>query len=181
MVYCFLAAGFEEMEAACTVDLLRKAGLSVTVVSLEKTKVVAGMTGLSVVADVLFEELDYRDADMLVLPGGMPGVTNMAAHGGLCRLLQRAEDRKLWIAAICAAPMLLDQLGLLDGVRATVSPGFAAELRCAQYLDKRVIIDGRIITSQGPGTSIEFAVALIGCLLGSEAAQQVKKEILAAF
>lgn len=181
MVYCFLATGFEETEAACTVDLLRKAGLSVTVVSLERTKAVTGMTGLPIVADALFEERDYLDADMLVLPGGVPGVTNMAAHEGLCRLLRQAEDRTLWIAAICAAPVLLDQLGLLDGVRATVSPSFVAELKCARYVNGRVVTDGHIVTSQGPGTSIEFAVELITCLLGQETARQMKKEILAAF
>lgn len=181
MVYCFLATGFEETEAACTVDLLRKAGVSVTVVSLEETKAVAGMTGLPIVADALFGERDYLDADMLVLPGGIPGVTNMAAHEGLCSLLRQAENRRLWVAAICAAPMLLDQLGLLEGARATVSPGFAAELKCARYVNERVVTDGHIVTSQSPGTSIEFAVALIACLLGREAAQQVKKEILAAF
>ena len=177
-VLLFLADGFEEIEALATVDVLRRAGVQVTTVSINPAGLVTGAHGISVMADVLFEQVRYADADMLVLPGGMPGAANLDAHEGLRRLITAHAEAGKWLAAICAAPMVYGHMGLLDGRKATCYPGFEGELDGAAYTAAPVEKDGNIITGKGPAVVLPFAYALAEVLVGEEIVAQVKAGML---
>lgn len=177
-VCVFLADGFEEIEGLTVVDLLRRAGVQVTTVSVEDTCAIHGAHGIDVQADKLFEEMNYEGQDMLVLPGGMPGTLNLGNHEGLkCILNQFYRERK-FIAAICAAPSLLGKYGFLKGRRATSYPGFEEALLGAQYTEDDVAVSDFIITSRGLGTAIPFSLTLIEQLIGSEKAKEIGKSII---
>lgn len=174
----FTADGFEEIEGLTVVDLLRRAGAEVLMVSVGEGLTVKGAHNIELKADVLFDDACYEDADILVLPGGMPGTLNLRNHQKLCVLLEKfaAKDKK--IAAICAAPMVLGELGLLKGKRATCYPGFEDKLIEAEVCTERVVRDGNIITSRGLGTAIPFALELISQLYGKEKAEEIKKSVI---
>lgn len=181
MIYVHLAKGFEEIEALTCVDLLRRAGLPVETVSCDPARTVTGSHGISVEADTLFVSADYDGAEMIVLPGGMPGTTNLRAHEKLCQKIREfaaAEDKK--VAAICAAPMILGQLGLLEGKKATIYPGMEEELKGAIVAgeDEKVVTDGNIMTSKGPGTAMDFALAIIKWVAGDEKYEEVKNGLI---
>lgn len=177
-VLLFLADGFEEIEALATVDVLRRAGVQVTTVSINPAGLVTGAHGIPVMADVLFEQVRYADADMLVLPGGMPGAANLDAHEGLRRLITAHAEAGKWLAAICAAPMVYGHMGLLSGRKATCYPGFEGELAGAAYTAAPVEKDGNIITGKGPAVVLPFAYALAEVLVGGEIVAQVKAGML---
>lgn len=177
-VLLFLADGFEEIEALATVDVLRRAGVQVTTVSINPAGLVTGAHGIPVMADVLFEQAQYADADMLILPGGMPGAANLDAHEGLRRLITAHAEAGKWLAAICAAPMVYGHMGLLDGRKATCYPGFEGELAGAAYTATPVEKDGNIITGKGPAVVLPFAYALAEVLVGEEIVAQVKAGML---
>lgn len=177
-VLLFLADGFEEIEALATVDVLRRAGVQVTTVSINPTGLVTGAHGIPVMADVLFEQAQYADADMLVLPGGMPGAANLDAHEGLRRLITAHAEAGKWLAAICAAPMVYGHMGLLSGRKATCYPGFEGELDGAAYTAAPVEKDGNIITGKGPAVVLPFAYTLAEVLVGEEIVAQVKAGML---
>lgn len=174
----FLADGFEEIEGLTVVDLLRRAGVEVTTVSITKDKVIQGAHVIDVIADVLFEEMDYEAQDMLVLPGGMPGTLHLGAHAGLKELLEQFYAKEKYIGAICAAPSVLGKYGFLNGRRATCYPGFEEALRGAEYVKEPVVVSDFIITSRGMGTAIDFALALIEKLEGKEKADRIGKSII---
>lgn len=176
--YVFLADGFEEVEALATVDILRRSGVQVTTVSVHPTDVVTGAHGVSVVADSLFVGHAYAEADMLVLPGGMPGAANLDAHEGVCAALKAHAEAGKWLGAICAAPMVFGHLGLLAGKKATCYPGFESHLEGAEYTASPVEVDGNIITGKGPAAVFPFAYALAGALVGDEVVAQVKAGML---
>lgn len=178
MVYVFLADGFEEIEGLTVVDLLRRAGIEVRTVSVEAGREICGSHGIKLLADTLFAENDYEDAELLVLPGGMPGTLHLKAHAGLAELLKRhcAAGRKA--AAICAAPSVLGELGLLNGKKAVCYPGFEDSLLGAEVLFDKVVKDGNITTSRGMGTAIDFALSLIEQLIDAEMRGKVTKSIL---
>ena len=142
-VIIFLAEGFEEIEAISIIDVLRRAEVSVTTVSISKDKQVKGAHNVPVVADKLFDEVDFASYDMIVLPGGMPGAKNLQEHEGVRKQIEAFEKDKQ-IGAICAAPMILGGMGLLKGKRATCYPGFEAELIEAKITDEAVTVDGNI-------------------------------------
>ena len=177
-VCVFTADGFEEIEGLTVVDLLRRAGAEVLMVSVGEGLTVRGSHDIELKADVLFEEAEYGDADILVLPGGMPGTLNLRNHEKLCALLKEfaAKDKK--IAAICAAPMILGELGILKGKRATCYPGFEEKLFGAEVCTERVVRDGNLTTSRGLGTAISFALELISQLYGEEKAEEIKKSVI---
>lgn len=177
-VYVFLADGFEEIEALATVDVLRRAGVKVTTVSINPAEVVTGAHGVPVVADVLFDDAALADADLLVLPGGMPGAANLDAHEGVCAALKAQAESGKCLAAICAAPMVLGHLSLLVGKKATCYPGFEGELDGAEYTAAPVEKDGNIITGKGPAVVLPFAYALAETLVGGEVVAQVKAGML---
>lgn len=176
-----LADGFEEIEAISVVDILRRAEIPVEMVSIMGKKEVVGAHQIKVTADVLFENVDYVDVDMIILPGGGKGTQNMADHAGLtAQITKQAMDGK-WIAAICAAPTILGKLGLLVGKAATCYPGCEPQLTGAHVrTSPSVIIDGKIITSRGPGTSCEFGLTIVEKLKGIELANRLKNEMVIA-
>lgn len=177
--YIFLAPGYEEVEMLTVVDMVRRAKIEIDMVSITDQKEVTSSHNVTVTADKLFSEIDFAEAQMLVLPGGMPGTTNLGAFEPLCRQLQvfAADDDK-WVAAVCAAPTVLGQLGILDGRKATCYPSFADKIACGEYLEQPVVRDGHVITSRGMGTCIEFAGEIITALKDRETADQVKTAII---
>lgn len=178
-VFVFLAQGFEEIEAITIIDILRRAELHVTSVSIEDTITVKGAHGISVLADKLFSETDFSQGDMLVLPGGMPGTSNLNAFEDLKKLLEAYNnDEKKYIAAICAAPLILGQMGLLQGKKAVCYPGFENQLLGATILEDRVVVDGKTITSKGPGSAMEFSIKLIEVLLNKDIAQRIASALI---
>jgi len=176
-----LADGFEEIEAISVVDILRRADIPVQMVSIMGKRAVVGAHQVTVMADVLFENVDYNDVDMIILPGGGGGTQNMAKHTGLKQqLTKQAMDGK-WIAAICAAPTIIGQLGLLVGKSATCYPGCESQLTGANVgTSPSVIVDGKIITSRGPGTSLAFGLKIVEVLKGLELANNVKDQMIIA-
>jgi len=177
-VYIHFADGFEEIEALAPVDILRRAGCEVTIVSIMGKKEVISSRGVKIIADKLFEEMNYKEVDMLVLPGGMPGSKNLDEHEGLKKQLLEANKNGKWLGAICAAPMVLGHLGLLKNKNATCYPGNEPDLIGAKSTGKSVEIDGNIITAKGAGVSIKFGLALAEVLVGKEKANEVKSKMM---
>lgn len=177
-VCVFLANGFEEIEGLTVVDLLRRAEVEVTTISITGEKTIHGAHGIDVQADTLFEEMQYEEQDMLVLPGGMPGTRYLGEHEGLKQLLVHFYRSQKYIAAICAAPSVLGQYGFLNGRRATSYPGFEDALVGAEYVEDAVAVSDFVITSRGLGTAIDFSLVLIEKLVGKEKAEQIGKAIM---
>lgn len=177
-VKVFLADGFEEIEGLTVADLLRRAGVGVDMVSVTGRLGISGAHGIRVEADVLFEEADCDEADMLVLPGGMPGTVHLQEHQGLKELLEDFYSREKYIAAICAAPSILGGLGFLKGRRACSYPSKENELTGAEVVRTPVAVDGNIITSRGMGTAIPFSLELISILCGAEKSDAVRESII---
>lgn len=177
-VLLFLADGFEEIEALATVDVLRRAGVQVTTVSINPTEMVTGAHGIPVVADVLFADCTLAEADMLILPGGKPGAANLDAHEGLRAAISAHAEAGKWLASICAAPMVYGHMGLLNGKKATCYPGYEGELAGATYTAAPVEKDSNIITGKGPAVVLPFAYALAEVLVGEEMVAQVKAGML---
>lgn len=172
--YAFLADGFEEIEALATVDVLRRAGVEVTTVSVTPTLAVMGAHAVPVVADILLDGKIFPDADLLFLPGGMPGASTLASCKELGDiLLSAASDGHTRIAAICAAPMVLGGLGILEGRKATCYPGFESYLKGATPTGAQVEVDGLVTTGRGPGATLEFALRLVSDLVGQEVADSL--------
>ena len=178
MVYVHLAEGFEEIEALTIVDLLRRAGIETETVSVTGRLPVTGSHGVKVVADILFEDAVYSACELIVLPGGMPGSSNLAGHDGLLQKILSFRNQGKGLAAICAAPLVFGRAGILKGIKATCYPGFEKELEGAECLKDSVVSDGGIITSRGPATAIPFALAIIETLKGEEAAGEISEGIL---
>lgn len=169
MNYIFLDNGFEEIEAITTIDLLRRADIPVTTISVTGIENVQGTHNIAVKADALFQQVDYADADMLILPGG---ATKLIDHRELCELLIEHNAQGKLIAAICAAPAVLGQLGILHGKQATCYPGFEKYLG-ESFIGGLVVESKNIITAKGPGLSSDFAFAIIEKLKGTDVADQV--------
>ena len=169
MNYIFLDNGFEEIEAITTIDLLRRANVALTTVSVVGQDWVMGAHNIPVKADTLIEKTDFADAEMLILPGG---ATKLHECQALCDLLVAHNQADKMIAAICAAPSVLGRLGILQGKQATCYPGFEAYLG-ESYIDGLVVESKNIITAKGPGLSSDFAFCLIEKIVGSEIADQV--------
>ncbi|HCS87891.1 MAG TPA: DJ-1 family protein [Bacteroidales bacterium] len=169
MNYIFLDKGFEEIEAVTTIDLLRRAEIPLVVVSLIGKTLVEGAHSVVVQADMLFEDVDFADAGMLILPGG---ATRLGEHQGLVKLLLSHNEQNKLIAAICAAPSVLGTLGILKGKQATCYPGFESCLG-ESYVGGLVVESKNIITAKGPGLSADFAFCIIEKLKGTEVADSV--------
>lgn len=179
MIYVMLANGFEEIEALTVVDVLRRASLDVNLVSCEESLSVKGAHEITVQADVFLSECSLAKAEALVLPGGMPGTLNLRKNEALIQLLKDAHKKEIKIAAICAAPMILGQIGLLCGLKAVSYPGFEEDLIGSIPSEDRVVTDGFITTSKGPGTAMEFAFRLVELLKEKETAEKLKGDMLA--
>lgn len=174
----FLADGFEEIEGLTVVDILRRAGVQVETVSVNGSNTIHGAHQIEVKADRIFEEMDFANVDMLVLPGGMPGTLHLQEHEELGKLLKTYDENNKYVAAICAAPSVLGGLGILDGHKACCYPSFEERLGNAEVVFEQVVEDDNIITSRGMGTAIPFALRLTEVLCGVEKAEEVKKAIL---
>ena len=177
-VFVFLADGFEEIEGLTVVDILRRAGIETEMVSITGNKKITGSHGIEIGADVLFEDADYSQAVIYVLPGGMPGTKHLAAHEGLAKLLLEAEKNGVKVAAICAAPSVLGGLGLLKGHRAVCFPGFEEKLTGAEVTKEPVEVSGNVTTSRGMGTAIPFALALVAQLKDQKTADELGAGII---
>lgn len=175
-MYVFLADGFEEIEALAPVDVMRRAGLSVKMVSVTGNLIVQGAHGIPVIADAVFGDFDYADASLLFLPGGLPGATNLEAHEGLGKLLvSKAVGEDVIISAICAAPLVLGGLGLLKGKQATCYPGFEGTMIGATYTAAKVTRDGNVFTACGPGAAWELGFAFVEHFCDVEKADELRK------
>jgi len=177
-VYVFTAEGFEEIEGLTVVDLMRRAGAKVQMVSISDGLAVKGSHGIEIKADIFFDDADYGQADLLVLPGGMPGTLNLQAHEGLEKLLLKFDSGKKYLAAICAAPIILSGLGMLKGRKACAYPSFEDQLDCAEVLKVPVVSDGHITTGRGMGAAIPFALRLAEILCGKEKSEEVGASIV---
>ena len=169
MNYTFLDNGFEEIEAVTTIDLLRRAGIAVTTVSVTGKEMVLGAHNIAIEADGLINDIDFNDAEMLILPGG---ATHLDKCSALCELLVEHNKAGKLIAAICAAPSVLGKLGILKGKQATCYPGFESYLS-ESYVGGLVVESQNIITAKGPGLSSDFAFCIIEKLAGTEVADKV--------
>ena len=178
MVYVHLADGFEEIEATTIIDLLRRAEIKTETVSIMEHLAVTGSHGVKVAADILFEDAVYSECEMLVLPGGLPGSTNLGAHEGLCEKILSFHNQGKPIAAICAAPQVFGNLGVLEGKKATCYPGVEKEEWGAEILKDDVVVDDGVITSRGPATAMAFALALIEQIKGKEKAGDIAAGLL---
>lgn len=178
MIYMFLANGFEEVEALCPLDLLRRAGLEVTTVGVGGS-VITGSHGIKVLADTTDEDFDPRDLDMVILPGGMPGSLHLDASPAVDQALACAKEKDAYLCAICAAPLVLGRRGLLAGKSATCYPGFEDELKGAVEIGRGVVVDGKVITAEGMGVALEFGLALVAALKGNGEAERIKAAIRA--
>ena len=178
MVYVFLATGFEDIEALAPVDIMRRASIQVQTVSVTGELTVVSAHGVGIVADVLLSDVDFQQAEMLVLPGGMPGATNLDACRPLTDAIVRHYETGGAIAAICAAPLVFGHLGLLQGRRATCYPGFEPELKGAVCTSAIVESDGNIITGKGPGAAFEFGYTIVDFFLGEGASQPLRQGMI---
>lgn len=173
-VYVFLADGFEDVEALIPIDVLRRGGVDVTTVSITDFPLAQSAHQVNIEADMMFEQCDFSDADLLFLPGGMPGASNLYAHKGVCKALvdQVAAGKK--VAAICASPaVVLAPLGILDGKKATCYPGFEKALTEATYTGDLVTVDGNVTTGEGPAAAFPFAYELLSQLVDKKTSDQI--------
>ena len=177
-VCVFLADGFEEIEGLTVVDLLRRAGIETRTVSIMGREEIRGAHGIIVKADGLFENTDFSEVEMLVLPGGMPGTIHLKEHKGLEELILKHNEEKKYLAAICAAPTVFGGMGILKGKKAICYPGMEEGLTGAEVTCQPAVTDGHITTSRGLGTAIDFALALISELRDKESADTISKQVV---
>ena len=177
-IFVFLADGFEEIEAITPIDVLRRAGLNVQTVSVMDKQTVSGAHGIPVVADKMFANIHLEDAEMLLLPGGLPGATNLDAHQGLSNMIMAFASEEKPLSAICAAPLVFGNRGLLQGKKATCYPGFESYLTGAEYTAALVETDGNFITAKGPGAAMDFAFAIVEKYCGIEKVNELKSGMM---
>ena len=177
-IYAFLATGFEEVEAVAPIDVCRRAGLEVTTVSITNELTVMGAHGVGFVADTLFADNDYSDADMLFLPGGMPGSTNLDAHEGLRQVILTHNKAGKALAAICAAPLVFGNLGLSKGKKMTCYPGCEQYLVGADYTAALVERDGLMFTGKGPAAALALGYMMVEHFCGKSTADQLRQGMM---
>lgn len=177
MIYLFLANGFEEVEALAPLDLLRRAGLSVTTVAVGGKNLVVGAHGIPVEADIPEELFRDSNPEAVILPGGMPGAKNLDASRTVDAALRACQNHGGILAAICAAPMILGKRGYLSGKKATCFPGFESDLRGAILSNQKVVRDGNLVTAAGMGVATEFGLALVACFCGENKAKELARAI----
>jgi 4-methyl-5(b-hydroxyethyl)-thiazole monophosphate biosynthesis len=172
-----LANGFEEIEALVPVDIWRRAGFEVTMMSISDELIVTGSHQISVLADSLFDEQKISNSDMIFLPGGMPGAKNLDTHKGLQKCILEHHSKHKLFGAICAAPLVLGHNKLLENRRATCFPGFESELYGAKHTANSVEVDDNIITAKGAGVAVEFAFAVVSRFNGEEFSRQLAEKM----
>lgn len=168
-----LAEGFEEIEAISIIDVLRRAKIITTVVSVTKNLEVTGSHEIKIVADELFDDVNYELIEMIVLPGGMPGASNLNEHLGLREQILNFHESKKQLAAICAAPLVFGNLGILKNKKATCYPGFENQLHGAITTGENIEVADNIITAKGAGVAIKFALKIVEILKGKKLADEL--------
>jgi 4-methyl-5(b-hydroxyethyl)-thiazole monophosphate biosynthesis len=172
-----LANGFEEIEAVTLIDVLRRAGFGVTTCGLNSLQA-HGAHHVTLTADTMIDDALKGTWDLVVLPGGMPGATNLRDDARVGKLLEQTVKGGGHVGAICAAPIALARFGFIKGKKATSYPGFENQMPGAEYCEDRVVCDGKVLTSRGPGTAMEFALAITELLAGRAKADEVKGQML---
>jgi len=173
-----LAEGFEEIEAISIIDVLRRADLSVTIVSISEKLEVVGSHGIKIIADKLFKEVDYELIDLIILPGGMPGAANLNEHLGLREQILNFNESKKMLAAICAAPLVFGNLGILKNKKATCFPGYENQLHGAIATGENIEVSENIITGKGAGVAIDFALKIVEILKNKKFADDLGKKMI---
>lgn len=176
-VCVLLAEGFEEVEAVTLIDVLRRGGISVTTAALGPRRV-KGAHDIVIEADVDIDQARDRPWDMVLLPGGLPGSTNLRDDERVGALLRETAAGGRYVGAICAAPIALAAHGVLDGKQATSYPGFGEQMPGCRYSEERVVRDGRVMTSRGPGTAMAFALAIVAELASADRAATLRAQML---
>lgn len=177
MVYCFLADGFEELEAIAPIDILRRAGVEVTTVGVTG-KVVSGSHGIIINADISVDEFKTDDSlEAVILPGGLPGAVNLENSSAVQNAIDFALEKGAYICAICAAPQILGHKGILSGKEAIAYPGFEKELIGAKISESHVAIDGNFITAKGAGVAVEFGLAVAASLKDQSVSDRIRDAI----
>ena len=179
MVYIFLADGFEEIEALTPLDMLRRAGIDTLAVSINETETVTGAHGIKVIADVVIKNTPVSNIDAVILPGGLPGADNLRMNTKVNEFIDEAVKQNKLVCAICAAPRILGEKGLLEGKRAICYPGFEKYLKGATVVDCGCVRDGNFITSKGMGKAVQFSHAIIEAIKDKETADRIKNSIFA--
>lgn len=174
----FMADGCEEIEGLTVVDIVRRAGIHITTISISDKKEVAGAHGITFLADAKKDEVDFSTLDGIVLPGGMPGTTNLGADETVDKVIREFAAGGKLVAAICAAPSVLGQAGLLNGKHATSYPGFEPKLTGAVTSEDPVVQDGNVITSRGIGTAIAFALEIVSYFTDKKTADKLAESII---
>lgn len=178
-IFEFLSNGFEDIEALAPVDILRRGGMEVKTVSITGDNFVETSHGITMKTDLKFEDItDFDSVDAMVLPGGLPGATNLNKHRGLREVLLSHYKQGKCVAAICAAPLVFGSIGILNGKRATCYPGFEKRLTGATYTGEPVTVDGNIITGKGPGASFEFGYTILGRFIDDEAVAELQRQMM---
>lgn len=174
----FFAKGYEEIEALAVVDICRRLGLDIDMVSVTEDLFVEGSHGIVVKMDKTYSQADFAGYDMLILPGGGEGTKNLEAHGPLMAQIDAFYEAGKYIGAICAAPSIFGHRGILRGRRACCYPGFGVHLLGAVITEGPVDIDGNVVTSRGMGTAIDFGLAVAGLFCGQEKVRELAEGIV---
>lgn len=178
-ILVFLADGFEEIEALTVVNYLRRASIEVDTVSITEDRQVKGAHDIIVTADKKISELEHPQIyDGVVIPGGIPGATNLRDNAGVIDIVKKLDEEKKLVAAICAGPIVLQKAGIIGGKKVTSYPGFEDQLEGCKYCEDRVVKDGHIITARGPSIAEDFAMKIIGYLLGQGKINELKENVL---
>lgn len=177
-VCIFLANGTEEVEALTVVDIVRRAGIDIDMVSINETVEITSSHNIRICADKIFTEVDFNDYDMIVLPGGIPGTPNLQAHEGVVEQVKKFHEEGKYLAAICAAPSILGAMGILENCEATCYPGYENKLKGATIKDASVAQTGKIITGRALGGAMDFALKIVETFDCQEKANKVKNAIV---
>lgn len=181
MVYMFIAEGFEEIEALCPLDLMRRAGIEVKTVGIGARNI-TGAHKITVATDMTdsdYNSLSDKSADMIFLPGGMPGTLNLASSNTVISAIKNALDSDSYIAAICAAPSILGDMGILDGKEAICYPGFEDRLCGAVISKSKVVLDGKVLTAAGMGAALDMGIKIVEIFCGNEVASKLRTAVIA--
>lgn len=177
-VAVYFATGFEEVEALSVVDVLRRGNIEVIMVGVDGSTVV-GSHKIGINMDKQINEVDHNEIDMIVLPGGMPGMTNLLASEAVQKNVKEFKAQNKWLAAICAAPSILGKLGLLEGEKATCYPSFEKNLIGCEHTGARLEVSHKIVTAKGPGVALDFGLKLLEILTNKELSEQIRKAMIA--
>ena len=172
-----LASGFEEIEAVTNIDVLRRASIEVVTISLNSLDV-KGDHGIPIIADQRIDQIEIDDFDAIVLPGGMPGAGNLRDNQKILDFVRKINEEGGLVAAVCAAPIVLEAAGILEGKNATSYPGFGEEMPSCNYKEERVVKDGNIITARGPGVALEFALEIVKYLKSESDAEELREAMI---